>query len=133
LVGHFLEVSCVNPTFIINHPEIMSQLAKGHRDRPGLTERFELFVNKNKLANAYTELNDPVVQAMEETETVRALQDENAKLISRVLEMNAREEARVGDGQLQVQERMQQLELQQQERMQQLELQLQAGTGGKCS
>nr|GEU61146.1 lysine--tRNA ligase, cytoplasmic-like [Tanacetum cinerariifolium] len=62
------------------------------------------------------------VQAMEETETVRTLQDENAKLRSRVLEMNAHEEARVREGQLQVQERMQQLELQ-----------LQAGTGGKCS
>ncbi|PWA98826.1 lysine--tRNA ligase [Artemisia annua] len=62
LVGHFLEETCVNPTFIINHPEIMSPLAKWHRDRPGLTERFELFVNKNELANAYTELNDPVVQ-----------------------------------------------------------------------
>ncbi|GJR61526.1 lysine--tRNA ligase [Tanacetum coccineum] len=62
LVGHFLEETCVHPTFIMNHPEIMSPLAKGHRDRPGLTERFELFVNKNELANAYTELNDPVVQ-----------------------------------------------------------------------
>ncbi|XP_047325382.1 lysine--tRNA ligase isoform X2 [Impatiens glandulifera] len=62
LVGHFLEETCVNPTFIINHPEIMSPLAKWHRSRPGLTERFELFVNKHELCNAYTELNDPVVQ-----------------------------------------------------------------------
>ncbi|XP_038721790.1 lysine--tRNA ligase, cytoplasmic-like isoform X2 [Tripterygium wilfordii] len=62
LVGHFLEEKCVNPTFIINHPEIMSPLAKWHRDRPGLTERFELFINKHELCNAYTELNDPVVQ-----------------------------------------------------------------------
>ncbi|KAM1087608.1 hypothetical protein EV1_013099 [Malus domestica] len=62
LVGHFLEETCVNPTFIINHPEIMSPLAKWHRSKPGLTERFELFVNKHELANAYTELNDPVVQ-----------------------------------------------------------------------
>ncbi|GAU41425.1 hypothetical protein TSUD_26050 [Trifolium subterraneum] len=60
LVGHFLEETCVNPTFIINQPEIMSPLAKWHRSRPGLTERFELFVNKRELANAYTELNDPV-------------------------------------------------------------------------
>ncbi|XP_071733610.1 lysine--tRNA ligase, cytoplasmic-like [Rutidosis leptorrhynchoides] len=62
LVGHFLEDQCVNPTFIINHPEIMSPLAKWHRSKPGLTERFELFINKHELANAYTELNDPVVQ-----------------------------------------------------------------------
>ncbi|KAJ4828172.1 hypothetical protein Tsubulata_005055 [Turnera subulata] len=62
LVGHFLEEMCVNPTFIINHPEIMSPLAKWHRERPGLTERFELFVNKHEVCNAYTELNDPVVQ-----------------------------------------------------------------------
>nr|CAD1838809.1 unnamed protein product [Ananas comosus var. bracteatus] len=62
LVGHFLEETCVNPTFIINHPEIMSPLAKWHRSKPGLTERFELFVNKHEVCNAYTELNDPVVQ-----------------------------------------------------------------------
>ena len=49
LVGHFLEETCVNPTFIINHPEIMSPLAKWHRSRPGLTERFELFVNKHEV------------------------------------------------------------------------------------
>ncbi|KAH7542422.1 hypothetical protein FEM48_Zijuj02G0071900 [Ziziphus jujuba var. spinosa] len=60
LVGHFLEETCVNPAFIINHPEIMSPLAKWHRSKPGLTERFELFVNKHELCNAYTELNDPV-------------------------------------------------------------------------
>ncbi|KAL2546265.1 Lysine--tRNA ligase [Forsythia ovata] len=62
LVGHFLEETCINPTFIINHPEIMSPLAKWHRSKPGLTERFELFINKHELCNAYTELNDPVVQ-----------------------------------------------------------------------
>ncbi|GLT34935.1 hypothetical protein SLA2020_094230 [Shorea laevis] len=62
LVGQFLEEMCVNPTVIINHPEIMSPLAKWHRSKPGLTERFELFVSKRELCNAYTELNDPVVQ-----------------------------------------------------------------------
>ncbi|KAG2272250.1 hypothetical protein Bca52824_066805 [Brassica carinata] len=62
LVGEFLEVMCVNPTFIINHPEIMSRLAKWHRSNNGLTERYELFINKHELCNAYTELNDPVVQ-----------------------------------------------------------------------
>lgn len=43
-MGDFLEDKCVNPTFITDHPEIMSPLAKYHRTRPGLTERFELFV-----------------------------------------------------------------------------------------
>ncbi|KAL6557112.1 hypothetical protein OROMI_017462 [Orobanche minor] len=62
LVGHFLEETCVNPAFIINHPEIMSPLAKWHRSKTGLTERFELFINKHEVCNAYTELNDPVVQ-----------------------------------------------------------------------
>jgi len=62
LVGHFLESQCTNPTFIINHPEIMSPLAKYHRSIPGMTERFELFVMKRELCNAYTELNDPIVQ-----------------------------------------------------------------------
>lgn len=62
LVGHFLEETCVNPSYIINHPEIMSPLAKYHRSKPGLTERFELFINKREVCNAYTELNDPIVQ-----------------------------------------------------------------------
>ncbi|KAM3274187.1 hypothetical protein ACQJBY_043388 [Aegilops geniculata] len=64
LVGHFLRPTCVKPTFIINHPEIMSPSAKPHRDksRAGLTERFELFINKHEVCNAYTELNDPVLQ-----------------------------------------------------------------------
>jgi len=62
LVGDFLEVQCINPTFIINHPEIMSPLAKWHRSIPGLTERFELFMLKKEICNAYTELNDPHVQ-----------------------------------------------------------------------
>jgi lysyl-tRNA synthetase class 2 len=62
LVGEFLESKCVNPTFIINHPQIMSPLAKWHREIPGLTERFELFVCKKEICNAYTELNDPAIQ-----------------------------------------------------------------------
>jgi len=62
LVGDFLEVNCICPTFIIDHPQIMSPLAKWHRSEPGLTERFELFVCKKEVCNAYTELNDPVIQ-----------------------------------------------------------------------
>ncbi|CAL8235649.1 unnamed protein product [Boreogadus saida] len=62
LVGDFLEVTCINPTFIMDHPQIMSPLAKWHRSKKGLTERFELFVMKKEICNAYTELNDPIRQ-----------------------------------------------------------------------
>lgn len=62
LAGHFIEPQCKNPTFLINHPLIMSPLAKWHRDDPRLTERFELFANYFELCNAYTELNNPLVQ-----------------------------------------------------------------------
>lgn len=62
LVGHFIEPNCVNPTYIMNHPLIMSPLAKPHRENSQLTERFELFVNCFELCNAYTELNDPRIQ-----------------------------------------------------------------------
>jgi len=62
LVGEFVEPLCIQPTFITNHPQIMSPLAKPHRDQPGKTERFELFINKKEFCNAYTELNDPVLQ-----------------------------------------------------------------------
>eukprot|EP00347_Sterkiella_histriomuscorum_P007826 403347417 len=62
LVGHFLEVHCKNPTFIIDTPQIMSPLAKWHRSEAGLSERFELFINYHEIVNAYTELNDPKVQ-----------------------------------------------------------------------
>lgn len=62
LVGEFLESQCINPTYICDHPQIMSPLAKWHRSLPGMTERFELFVNCKEVCNAYTELNDPIRQ-----------------------------------------------------------------------
>jgi len=62
LVGDYLEETCINPTFITEHPQIMSPLAKWHRTEKGITERFELFVMKKEVCNAYTELNDPAVQ-----------------------------------------------------------------------
>mmetsp|Transcript_27977 Transcript_27977/g.43481 ORF Transcript_27977/g.43481 Transcript_27977/m.43481 type:complete len:588 (-) Transcript_27977:154-1917(-) len=62
LVGDFLEDNIIHPTFITEHPIIMSPLAKHHRSKPHLTERFELFVCQRELANAYTELNDPKIQ-----------------------------------------------------------------------
>lgn len=62
LVEKYLESQCVNPTMICDYPQILSPLAKPHRSKPGLTERFELFVMGKELCNAYTELNDPAVQ-----------------------------------------------------------------------
>mmetsp|Transcript_2418 Transcript_2418/g.6489 ORF Transcript_2418/g.6489 Transcript_2418/m.6489 type:complete len:680 (-) Transcript_2418:205-2244(-) len=62
LVGEFLEDNIIHPTFITEHPQIMSPLAKYHRSKNFLTERFELFAAGRELANAYTELNNPVVQ-----------------------------------------------------------------------
>lgn len=62
LIGEYIEPKCINPTFICDHPQIMSPLAKWHRTLPGMTERFELFANGKELCNAYTELNDPAVQ-----------------------------------------------------------------------
>lgn len=62
LVGHFIEPKCIHPTFIMNHPKVMSPLAKPHRSNSQLTERFELFICGMEFANAYTELNDPEIQ-----------------------------------------------------------------------
>eukprot|EP00127_Corallochytrium_limacisporum_P005994 Clim_evm71s215 gene=Clim_evmTU71s215 len=62
LVGEYIEVECVSPTFITEHPQIMSPLAKYHRSKPGVTERFECFVATKEICNAYTELNNPMVQ-----------------------------------------------------------------------
>uniref|UniRef100_A0A8C9FIN0 Lysine--tRNA ligase n=1 Tax=Pavo cristatus TaxID=9049 RepID=A0A8C9FIN0_PAVCR len=83
LVGEFLEVTCINPTFICDHPQIMSPLAKWHRVRQGLTERFELFVMKKEVCNAYTELNDPFQQRQlfEDQAKAKAAGDDEAMFI----------------------------------------------------
>ncbi|KAG2469778.1 SYK ligase, partial [Polypterus senegalus] len=83
LVGEFLEVTCISPTFICDHPQIMSPLAKWHRSQKGLTERFELFVMKKEICNAYTELNDPIRQRelFEQQAKAKAEGDDEAMFI----------------------------------------------------
>ena len=62
LIGEYIEIDCVQPTFLMHHPIIMSPLAKPHRNDPTLSERFELFICCKELSNAYTELNSPFIQ-----------------------------------------------------------------------
>ncbi|XP_006349534.1 lysine--tRNA ligase-like [Solanum tuberosum] len=83
LVSHFVKVNCINPTFIINHAEIMSPLAKSHRSEPGLSEPFNLFVNRRELCDAYTELNDHAAQREHFAEQLkdRQLGDDEAMVL----------------------------------------------------
>lgn len=86
LVGQFIEETCINPTFITNHPVVMSPLAKYHRSKPGLTERFECFVGGKEVVNGYTELNDPLEQRkrFEQQAAQKAAGDEEAQLIDEI-------------------------------------------------
>ncbi|TPX48100.1 lysine---tRNA ligase [Synchytrium endobioticum] len=86
LVGDFIEVQCISPTFITEHPQMMSPLAKYHRSKKGLCERFELFVATKEICNAYTELNDPFDQRerFEQQARDKAMGDDEAQMVDEV-------------------------------------------------
>ena len=85
IFGEFCEGSFIQPTFITDYPVEMSPLTKKHRSKPGLTERFELMVNGKELANAYSELNDPIDQEERFVEQMRLADkgDDEAMIIDK--------------------------------------------------
>ena len=85
LFGEFCEGTFIQPTFITDYPVEMSPLTKKHRSKPGLTERFELMVNGKELANAYSELNDPIDQEERFVEQMRLADkgDDEAMIIDK--------------------------------------------------
>lgn len=85
LFGEFCEGTFIQPTFITDYPVEMSPLTKMHRSKPELTERFELMVNGKELANAYSELNDPIDQEERFVEQMRLADkgDDEAMIIDK--------------------------------------------------
>ena len=85
LFGEFCEGTFIQPTFITDYPVEMSPLTKMHRSKPGLTERVELMVNGKELANAYSELNDPIDQEERFVEQMRLADkgDDEAMIIDK--------------------------------------------------
>jgi lysyl-tRNA synthetase, class II len=83
IFGDRCEHHYIQPTFIIDYPVEMSPLTKKHRSKPGLVERFELMINGKEIANAYTELNDPIDQRERFEDQVKLMErgDEEAMFI----------------------------------------------------
>jgi len=104
IFGGKCEKHYVQPTFIIDYPIEMSPLTKKHRSKPGLVERFELIVNGKEIANAYSELNDPIDQRERFEEQVALMErgDEEAMYIDhdflRALEYGMPPTAGIGFG-----------------------------------